>query len=444
MLSSTKGWDYFAILSEMDTCGYDAEWQTFNSKDYGVPQNRVRIYTIGHNRDYGEKQVYPICPPDGTKPVLADILQCDVPEKYYLKKEQVEKIVFEKPKNGTGIIGHRDGYRRNLQTFTPDKHVEALDTAQGGGRGHHVAEQLSLFAEEPFNGGFVDLTAKDAKVTDTARCLKARYDAGVTNRNGDNSGVAQPVCIDPQGRLEKEVTPSDTVPTLRAQTHGNEPKVCMPVLTPDRGKKRQNGRRMKDDGEDSFTLTATDRHGVAESIPQLMGGIGDKNYGKQFRQQNRIYDSETVSPSLCSTNQWWYGVAAEEFSKDVNKHANHQQDNVQSAYGDCRTIPAGTHASTPHLLKTAEVVETPYQGDGIWVDMGGFKVWAIWYEQYQCYITVRRLTPTECYRLQGWTDEYFERSQFVNSDSQLYKTAGNGITVNVVKVIGKRLNEVLA
>ena len=52
---------------------------------------------------------------------------------------------------------------------------------------------------------------------------------------------------------------------------------------------------------------------------------------------------------------------------------------------------------------------------------------------------IRRLTPRECFRLQGWADEYFERAQMVNSDAQLYIQAGNGVTVNVVRAIGERL-----
>lgn len=66
-------------------------------------------------------------------------------------------------------------------------------------------------------------------------------------------------------------------------------------------------------------------------------------------------------------------------------------------------------------------------------------VYAIWYEKYQCYIAIRKLTPKECFRLQGWTDDYFEKAAFVNSDSQLYKQAGNGVTVDVVEQIGKRI-----
>lgn len=54
-------------------------------------------------------------------------------------------------------------------------------------------------------------------------------------------------------------------------------------------------------------------------------------------------------------------------------------------------------------------------------------------------IAIRKLTPKECFRLQGWTDDYFEKAKFVNTDSQLYKQAGNGVTVNVVRAIGDKM-----
>lgn len=52
---------------------------------------------------------------------------------------------------------------------------------------------------------------------------------------------------------------------------------------------------------------------------------------------------------------------------------------------------------------------------------------------------IRKLTPKECWRLQGWNDEDFEKAARVCSDSQLYKQAGNGVTVNVIYEIAKRL-----
>ena len=57
-------------------------------------------------------------------------------------------------------------------------------------------------------------------------------------------------------------------------------------------------------------------------------------------------------------------------------------------------------------------------------------------------VRVRKLTPRECFRLQGFPDEYFDRAASVNSDSQLYKQAGNSVTVNVIYEIAKKLKEI--
>ena len=82
MFSSNRGWDYAAILVEMDSLGYDIEWQNINSKDY-VPQNRERIFTIGHLRGRCPGEVFPVEGASG--------------------------------QNSSHLIGHRDGYRRNLR-----------------------------------------------------------------------------------------------------------------------------------------------------------------------------------------------------------------------------------------------------------------------------------------------------------------------------------------
>lgn len=52
---------------------------------------------------------------------------------------------------------------------------------------------------------------------------------------------------------------------------------------------------------------------------------------------------------------------------------------------------------------------------------------------------IRKLTPKECFRLQGWADEYIDKAMMVNSDSQLYTQAGNGVTVGVVQAIAEKL-----
>lgn len=57
-------------------------------------------------------------------------------------------------------------------------------------------------------------------------------------------------------------------------------------------------------------------------------------------------------------------------------------------------------------------------------------------------VRIRKLTPKECWRLQGFTDEQFNKAAAVNSNSQLYKQAGNAVTVNVVEEIGKHIMKV--
>ena len=60
MLSSNNGWDFAAIQAEMGELGYDVQWQLINSKNFGVPQNRERVYTLGHLRAKGTRKVFPI------------------------------------------------------------------------------------------------------------------------------------------------------------------------------------------------------------------------------------------------------------------------------------------------------------------------------------------------------------------------------------------------
>lgn len=310
LLSVNGGWDFARLLIEMEQGGYDAEWQVLNSKDFGVPQNRERCFIVGRLRGRGSTEVFPV--------------------------ERADR------EDSIQIIGHRDGYRRNTQVFSQEGITEALDTAAGGGRGHHVAMPC-----------FIDLSYQKSELTNKARCLQARYNKGITNHKAEVSGVA------------------------------------IPVLTPDRAKKRQNGRRFKDDEEPMFTLTGQDRHGVAIKV---------KEATKQGYQECRV------------------GV-----------------DRVNLAVPGSKTRRGRVGRDVANTLDTS-------CNQGIFVQVSEeLTVYAVWYERYQCYIAIRKLTPKECFRLQGWTDDYFEKAQFVNSDSQLYKQAGNGVTVSVIQAIAEKL-----
>lgn len=91
-------------------------------------------------------------------------------------------------------------------------------------------------------------------------------------------------------------------------------------------------------------------------------------------------------------------------------------------------------AKKPKITSIARAIPTKYRGitnrpaeaSGVIVDTSGSQ-------------RIRRLTPKECFRLQGFHDKLFEKANQVNSDSQLYKQAGNAVTVPVIYDIAKRL-----
>ena len=60
LLNHDKGNTFEVILSALDELGYDVEWQVLNSKDFGVPQNRERVFIIGHLRGERGRKVFPI------------------------------------------------------------------------------------------------------------------------------------------------------------------------------------------------------------------------------------------------------------------------------------------------------------------------------------------------------------------------------------------------
>lgn len=60
LLNHDQGRTFGTILEALDELGYDCQWQVLNSKDFGVPQNRERVFIVGHLRDRPRPQVFPI------------------------------------------------------------------------------------------------------------------------------------------------------------------------------------------------------------------------------------------------------------------------------------------------------------------------------------------------------------------------------------------------
>lgn len=293
-------------------------------------------------------------------------------------------------------------------------------------------------------------------------CLNGRNSQ--RDRVYSDDGLAPTISTKPGGNTEPKVSikiigeisssqdgkilSTDGIANCHSAGHGNNPKIAIPVLTPDRAEKRQNGRRFKEDGEPMFTLTSQDRHGVAIDPLGVLRNVRTE-YGKEIRKD---YEDGKIDISR-------HDFLASEVREDGIKNtlSTVQKDNqlavkvseaTKQGYAECRVGVDTVNLSVPGSKtrrgrvgkEIANTLDTSCN-QGIFVKVSDeLIVYAVWYEKYQCYIAIRKLTPRECFRLQGWSDDYFEKAQFVNSDSQLYKQAGNGVTVTVIETIARKMN----
>ena len=209
LLSVNRGFDFAKLLVELDEIGYDAEWSVLNSKDHGVPQNRERVFIIGHLRGRGGREVFPVEGTDG---------------------ENCVSVI-----GGVGEKNFGTQFRQGNRVHDSNGVATALGAAPVGNAGG----ESNLYCVPLCN----------------------------TNPSGNGmNGVVYDGC--------------GLAPALTTNK-GEGNKVTIPVLTPDRVEKRQNGRRFKDDGEPMFTLTGQDRHGVGVGVLRTVRS----DYGKEIRKQ---------------------------------------------------------------------------------------------------------------------------------------------------------------
>ena len=183
---------------------------------------------------------------------------------------------------------------------------------------------------------------------------------------------------------------------------------------------------------------------------------------KQIRpgaQGERIYSTEGVSCTLTSqaggmggkTGLYCTGVPIKENTKKGYKMA-YPGDSVDLAYPTLNTRRGRVGRKIAHTITTGssqgtlccvdlneEPALTDYARCLTAKQNGGIRSHKREASGVWDGCRIRRLTPRECLRLQGWTDERIDLVLPLQSDAQLYKQAGNGVTVNVVEAIGKRL-----
>ena len=362
LLSSNEGRDFAEVVYQMDKVGYDIEWNVFDSAEV-VPQHRERIYIVGHLRDQRTRGVFPIqrqgsdsSQSNGIRvvgnlsrtgykshdvldekgiamtltataykhPTLVRVSQTKVLLGKY-KRNKYGKAIRKAYESGKIKVRRRDPRKFNLEKSDVSN---TLTTVQKDNLiGIVKTHKIKIVGNVSKTGHHSDDVMDEYGISKTITAQNAyKHTPKVAVHQIGNIVQTKSFGSNPQtGRVYDT---DGLSPTLNTMQGGNrQPQIIVrPCLTPERMKKRQNGRRFKENGEPAFTVTVTDRNGV--------------------------------------------------------------------------------------MLKNGDVV------------------------------AIRKLTPRECWRLQGFSDEQFDEAKRAGvSNSQLYKQAGNAVTVPVVKAIGQKLKE---
>ena len=138
LLSKKHRHNFDAYLETMTELGYKSYYQVLNAKDYGIPQNRERVFTISIRNDIDKQFVFP--QKQELKLRLKDVLEDKVDEKYYLPDEIVRKFI---PNNSGNVIGNLDikGHDCIKRVYDTEKCSPTLTDMQGGNRQPKVAIQ---------------------------------------------------------------------------------------------------------------------------------------------------------------------------------------------------------------------------------------------------------------------------------------------------------------
>lgn len=436
--------NFIRWLRVLENMGYQNFWKVQNAKDYGVPQNRERVFVVSI---LGCGQ-YLFPNPIKLEKRLKDVLEENVDEKYYLSDKLIQGFLAKQARGDTFAT-----------------------------RGINVREKDSYAS------------------TLTARMWKM----GIT----DNY-IEEPIALDEQNNCVRKDGTVGTLTTDRSSPKHNN-RVIEPICVASRG--RENGQELEVQTEPvTNTITSVQKDNYIVE-PRVIGGIGEKSFGKQYRQGNRIYSSDAISPTLQANNgnasggsvlinepnvltpkRTEYGKQIrKEYESGTVKESRHnmtelepRQDGISNTL---TSVQKDNMLLEPTVQQIGNIVHTGnwnnpergriYSANGVspalsTMQGGGLepKIITEWNYMNSSHnasrivnkegisptvmenhgtvtavkqnYRIRKLTPRECWRLMGVKDEQFNKLHGI-SNSQLYKLAGNSIVVDVLMGIFKNL-----
>lgn len=472
------------VLASLEAAGYNNYYKVQNAKDFGVPQNRERVFIVSIRKDIDDgtfrfHEGFPL------KILLKDVLEDEVDEKYYLTNPMVERLftttyVQNRYENRVtkedGIVGtpcardYKDPKCVQIANLMPSK------TRENPNQGRLYDKEGLSPTLGAMQGGnrqpFVVVGDESVKVREAT---KQGYAEAV---EGDSINLEQPNSKTRRGRVGKQVaqilttSPQQAVVEPMAYDEQNgyiRKDGCVGTLTTDGSSPKHNNRVLVWDG---FNQRVRADQSCVGTLTQNCGAELKRNGQGVIEMSDKPEIQRIDIPQTVTVRK--YPVDCKLLCECLRDHkcdSNFSNKDIAEALNvpitkvehwfrrdDCFAIPdpdiwmelkALLEIKTDEFDESImtfeekegvyEKSERHYLADGIAPTLTSATAGSEKIVTPITYLRIRKLTPKECFRLMGFDDEDFEKAEAVNSNTQLYKQAGNSIVVPVVEYIIKSL-----
>lgn len=426
-------WLYF-----LSSLGYTNYWQILNAKDYGIPQNRERVFCVSIR---GEHKPFKFPEKRELKLRLRDMIDEVVDEKYYLKESTIRSIV------NSSFNSRRDSIRKGddvaytilARDFKGPQCVQVGEVVGGKWDKMH---DISRRVYEPDG------------ISPTLHCRQGgNTELKIAENFVLGGGEEDPVIVAMRGRNPDNPSDRTKGAPLEQRLEANEQGLCNSLTTVQkdnlvmekkRGSKEYVARRYKEFIEEKGYIpemfVAYNKQEVADIAPTITGQCSCPSGS------SAVLKLETEDVKVLAPNNWGHkagdGTATRERREtDIVPALQANAGQTQQSYlkikvatkqgyekaeeGDYVNITFPS-SKTKRGRVGRGIAQTLTCGDGN----------AIVTEN----VRIRKLTPRECLRLMGWNDEQIDKIAAAKvSATQQYRQAGNGIVVQVLEFIFKAL-----
>lgn len=379
VIGSANLGDFNKWEHRLEELGYKNYVEILNAKNYGIPQNRRRCFMVSILGEYAYN--FPIKLKREYR--LKDLLEKVVPKKYYLTDEHIERISNWKAQ------------QKPLENMQNNVLISPTLTTRGAGEDHSgmVLIDTELFEE----GEVVDFDSSDEfrreHSTEESPTLLTRSKLAVVEKDNDESD-------------------GGGIPIVEATKKGY--KVAHNGDGVDIGGRMKSHRGTVQKGLAQTLKTDCDVGVVVEDEkPKIIGSYQPNSFCA-----GQVVDSDGIAPTFLANHGSAMGVIEKD---DTKRYKNYVTWRNKKGEFNTECNRASLEDDLALTIPTKDQTKVALSGEG-------------------SKLRIRRLTPKECIRLMGFTDEDYEAMRSIGmTDSAIYHMAGDSIVVTVLISIFSQL-----